>query len=150
MALAAGSMYRPLAASEVLQELSIAELAAIRALEDEFGCHVETDVHVPAGNGWIHFHGAVVRGEDLVAIDIREHHGRGIAYFQIEYLIELCKTLTFDRFRKCVLFVAVVSDGPVEADDEVRMRLENIVVSTEVETYIRMYRLNSLRARYEI
>jgi hypothetical protein len=71
-AIRAGSRYRPITANEVRQELTIGELAAIKALSDEFGCHIETEVHVPTGDGWLRLHGAVVRGEDLIAIDIRE------------------------------------------------------------------------------
>ena len=85
----AGSEFRPIAAGEVRQELTIGELAVVKELSHEFGCHVETDVHVPADNGWLSVHAAVVRGEDLVAIEIKvQHHGHGIPYFQIEHLIE--------------------------------------------------------------
>lgn len=146
--ISAGSRYRPLAATEIRQELSVAELVVIRALEDEFGCHVETEVLVPAGDGWLRLQGAVVRGEDLVAVDIRENHGRGIPYFQIEHLLNLCATLHFSRFRGCVVYIAVVSDGPPEADPVIRERLEEIIKSSALECYIRMYRLNALRARY--
>lgn len=147
-AISAGSRYRRIAAGEIKQELSLGTLAAIRALEEEFGCHIESDVHVPAGSGWVSFDGAVVRGEDLVAIDVRENHGTGIAYFQIEYLIELCHTLTFDRFQRCVLFAVVVSDGPVESDPEVERRLKILADGTPVEVHVRMFRLNELRARF--
>jgi hypothetical protein len=148
MGLSAGTKYRPIAATEVRSELSIAQLAAVKALENEFGCHVETDIHVWAGDGWMSLDGAVVRGEDLIAIDIREHHGRGLAYFQIEYLLELCAKLSFPRFQKCAVYLAVVSDGPIEADDPVRSRLEELLHSSGLEGYIRMYRLNVLRAQY--
>jgi hypothetical protein len=147
-AMAAGTKYRPLAATEVLQELTIGQLAAVRALEEEFGCHVETDLHVPAGDGWLRLDAAVVRGEDLVAIDIREHHGKGIAYFQVEYLLELYGKLTFPRFQGCVGYFVVVSDGPVEADPELEARLRQLLAASSVETHIRMYRLNVLRAKY--
>jgi hypothetical protein len=147
-AIRAGSRYRPIAANEVRQELTIGEIAAIRALSDEFGCHIETEVHVPAGEGWLRLDGAVVRGEDLVAIDIHENHGKGIAYFQIEYFLDLCATLSFQRFQRCVVYVAVVSDGPEDSDHAIRTWLEAMVAATSVEMHIRVYRLNALRAKY--
>jgi len=110
-AIRAGSRYRPIAANEVRQELTIGELAAIKALSDEFGCHIETEVHLAAGEGWLRLHGAVVRGEDLIAIDIHENHGKGIAYFQIEHLLDLCGKLSFQRFQRCAVYLAIVSDG---------------------------------------
>jgi hypothetical protein len=149
-AICAGSGYRPITANEVRQELTIAELAAIRALSDEFGCHIETEVQVPAGDGWLRLQGAVIRGEDLIAIDIRENHGKGIAYFQIEYLLDLCAKLSFQRFQRCVVYLAVVSDGPEASDDAIRMRLEGLAATTSVETHIRVYRLNVLRAKYGV
>ena len=148
LAITAGTMYRPIAATEVLQELSLEQLVAVRALQDEFGCHVETELHVPAGEGWLRLDAAVVRGEQLVAIDIREHHGKGIAYFQVEYLLELCGKLIFPRFQGCVVYLVVVSDGPVEADADIEARLRQIAEACAVEVHIRMYRLNTLRAKY--
>jgi hypothetical protein len=148
--LSAGSRYRPIAASEILQELTVAEVVAIKALEDEFGCHIETEVHVPAGDGFLRLHGAVVRGEDLVAIDIRQNHGNGIAYFQVEYLLELCAKFQFPRFRKCVIYIAVVADGPPDTDEPVRKQLEALIERHGLECYIRMFRLNELRAKYSV
>jgi hypothetical protein len=147
-AIRAGSRYRPVAANEVRQELTIGELAAIKALSDEFGCHIETEVHVSAGDGWLRLDGAVVRGEDLIAIDIHEDHGKGIAYFQIEHLLDLCAKLPFPRFQKCALYLAIVSDGPEVSDVAIRTRLETIVATTPLETHVRFYRLNTLRAKY--
>lgn len=144
----AGSEFRPIAAGEVRQELTIGELAVVKELSQEFGCHVETDVHVPAGNGWLSVHAAVVRGEDLVAIEIREHHGHGIPYFQIEHLIELGTTLKFERFSRFALYVVVVSDGPEETDHAVRERLESIARAASCEVNVRLYRLNALRAKH--
>lgn len=148
--LAAGTKYRPIAASEVRQELSVGQLATLKALEEEFGCHVETELHVPAGDGWLRLDAAVVRGEDLVAIDIREHHGKGIPYFQVEYLLELCGKLKFQRFQKCVVYIVVVSDGPVAADTDVESRLRQLIEDSSIEAYIRIFRLNMLRAKYGI
>jgi hypothetical protein len=149
-AIGAGSRFRSIAANEVRQEQSLGTLAAIKALEEEFGCHVEADVHVPAGQGWVWFDGAVVRGEDLIAIDIRENHGQGVAYFQIEYMIELCRTLKFDRFQNCVFFLVVVSDGPTDADTGVEQRVRALADRAGIETYVRMFRLNELRARFNM
>ena len=107
VALAAGSKYRAISASEVLQEFTVGQLVAIRALEEEFGCHVEMELKVPdSDGGWIWLDAAVVHAEDLVAIDIRENtHGKGIPYFQIEYLLELCGKLKFKRFHGCIVYI---------------------------------------------
>jgi hypothetical protein len=150
VAIGAGSQYRRIAPTEVRQELSLATIVAIRALEHEFGCHIEVNVQVPAQGGWVWFDGAVVRGEDLVAIDVRENHGSGIAYFQVERIIELCETLQFDRFQRCVLFTAVVSDGPLDADALVEQRLTALKDATSIEMHVRVYRLNQLRGRFNI
>ncbi len=148
--LAAGTEFRAIAPSELRQELTIGELAVLRALSEEFGCEVTPDVSVPAGDGWINLHAAVVRGEDLVAIEIRENKGYGVPYFQIEYLIELSTKLKFHRFHKFVLFVAVISDAAPEQDEPVRQRLEQMASTAACETHIRMYRLNTLRAKYNL
>lgn len=147
-AISAGSKYRPIAANEVRQELTVGELAAVKALSEEFCCHIELETYVPAGEGWLRLDGAVVRGEDLIAIEIRENHGRGIPYFQIEHLLGLCATLKFPRFQRCIVYVAVVSDAPTESDEEVRAQLDAMQAAAAVEVHVRMYRLNSLRAKY--
>lgn len=148
--LAAGTEFRPVAAGELRQELTVGELAAVRALSEEFGCDVATNVNVSASDGWLNLHAAVVRGEDFVAIEIREYNGRGLPYFQIEHLIELGTTLTFHRFHKFVLYVAVVSNAPPELDRLVRARLEHLASTAPCEVHVRMYRLNTLRAKYDL
>src|SRR5262249_49572254 len=57
--------YRRIEDSELRQWLTVGERVALRALADEFGCEVRTNVRVTAGDGWINFGAAVVRGEDL-------------------------------------------------------------------------------------
>ena len=148
--LAAGTEFRAIAPSELRQELTVGELAAIRALSEEFGCEVMPDVSVPVEDGWITLHAAVVRGEDLVAIEIRENKGNGIPYFQIEHLIELGSTLKFNRFRNFVLYIAIVSDVSPELDIPVREKLEKIAAATPVEVNFQIYRLNTLRAKYTL
>jgi hypothetical protein len=148
-ALCSGSKYRPIAPNEVRQELTVGELAAVKELTEEFGCDIELNIHVPAGEGCIRLDGAVVRDEDLVALEIREHHpGRGIPYYQIEYLLELCGKIKFQRFQGCAVYIVIVSDAPPESDNDVRSRLEELVAAASVEAYIRMYRLNFLRAKF--
>lgn len=146
--LAAGTEFRAIAPSEIRHELTIGELAVIHALAEEFGCDVTPNVRIPTGEGWIHLHAAVVRGEDLVAIEIRENRGYEIPYFQIEYLIELGTTRAFERFQKFVLYVAVVSSASPEQDIVVKEKLERMAESAGCEMHIRMYRLNTLRAKY--
>lgn len=148
--IAAGTKYRPVAASEVLQELTVGEIVAVKALEEEFGCHVETELHVAAGDRWIRLDAAVVRGEDLIAIDIREHHGKGFPVFQIEYLLEICTTMKLQRFQNWVLYVVVVSDGSQEADVAVESQLRQLADASALEVHVRMYRLNELRAKYGV
>jgi len=148
--LASGSEFRPIAASEIRQELSLAELLAIKEMSQEFGCHVESRVAVPfkGGESWMNLHGAVVRGEDLVAIEIHESSGRGIRYFQLEYLVEMGEKLSFERFRRFVLYVVIVSSAPKENDAEVRARLDEIAARASFEMRICILRLNELKAKY--
>lgn len=146
---ASGSEFRSIAAGETRQELTLGEVLAVRALSEEFGCHVETNVQV-AAEGWLRLHAAVVRGEDLIGIEIHEHDGRGLAYFRIEHLITLVSKLKFERFRKIVLYIAVVSDAAPELDEPVMARLKELGRAAPFEVFIRMYRLNVLRAKYEL
>jgi hypothetical protein len=148
--LAAGTTFRPIAASEVRRELTLGELAAVRALADEFGCDVVTNLSIPAGDGWLNLHAAVVRGDDLVAIEIRENKGNEVPYFQIEHLIQLGSTLKFPRFHKFVLYVAVVSEVSSELDEPVKEKLEQMARTAPCEVHIRVYRLNTLRAKYNL
>ena len=141
----AGSKFRPIAFSETRHEMTIGEIVGIRELEEEFGCHVQTNLHVPAGDGAIRLDAAVVRGEDLIAIELRE---KGFAYFQIDYLLELCETVKFHRFRSCVLYLVLVSNEPPESDAEVERRLRELTAKSKVETHIRLFRLNTLRAKF--
>ena len=148
--LRAGTVFRPIAASEVIQELTIEQVVAIKELEEEFACHVEWDVHIPANDGWIHFDAAVVRGEDLIAIELGRFHGNGYPFFQIEHLVELCQKAKFHRFAKCALYVVVVSDGSQEAAYGLELRLRELGAASLIEMHIRMYRLNPLRAKFGI
>lgn len=148
--LAAGTAFRSITASELRKELTVGELAAILALSEEFACGVKTNISVPAGDGWLNLDAAVVRGDDLVAIEIRECNDHAVPYFQIEHLIELGSTLTFNRFRKFVLYVAVVSSASRDLDELVKTRLEHMARGASCEVYVRMYRLNTLRAKYDL
>src|SRR5262245_45411412 len=102
--------YRRIADNEVLHGLTIGQSVALSALAEEFGCEVERNVRVQAGGGWFNFHAAVVRGEDLVAIEIYEFKGGGVPYFQVEHLGQVGSQARFDHFNKFILYVAVVSD----------------------------------------
>jgi hypothetical protein len=145
----AGTGYRPIAANELRQQLTVGELAAIKSLEEEFGCRIEVGVSVPhRSGGWLNLQGAVVRGEDLVAIDIHEFTGKGIAYFQIDHLVKLGQELRFERFKNFVLYEAIVSSAEPDQDAEVERRLENIKATAGFEMHLRMLRLNPLRARF--
>jgi hypothetical protein len=149
--LGAGTEFRPLTAGEVRQEMTLGEILAIKALAEEFGCHLETNVGIPLAKGsWLNLHGAVARGEELIAVEIREFDGRGLPYFQIEHLAGLLKNETPERFSGFVLYIAVVSSAPVALDDEVGTKLKAIASCAGIETHVRLYRLNELRARYGI
>lgn len=147
-ALGTESRFRAIAANEIVSDHSLAEIATFKALELEFGCHIEMELRVPTSKGWIRFQGAVVRDEALIGIDVYEHHGKGIAYFQVEHLLELCSALKFPRFQKCVVYLVVVSDGPEDADSAVQARLEEMLSKSGVEGYVRMFRLNGLRVQF--
>jgi len=146
--LRAHSHYREIAPGELVLDFSVAEIAAFRELTEEFGCDVERNVRVAAGQGWMALTGAVVRGEDLTGIDIREYHGRGFAYFQIDYLLDLCSKVMFQRFQKCVPYLVVVSDAPEDADNTVRAGLQQRLTDSGLEGYVRIYRFNRLRAKF--
>jgi len=149
--IAAGGEFRSISPNELRQELTIGEMAAIRALSDEFKCGIETNVSVSAGSGWLNLHAAVVRGEDLVAIEIHEiDDEHGVAYYQIEYLIELGSSLKFERFQSFVLYIVVVSTASPDVDAKVNERIEKLVKSANCEVHFRFYRLNSLRAKYTL
>jgi hypothetical protein len=148
--MAAGSKYRPIKDNEQKQFLSVGEMVALRALQEEFGCEIKTNVKVLAGEGWLNLDAAVVRGEDLVAIEIYENKGNGIPFFQVEVMIGFGTKLKLHRFRRFVLYVAVVSDGPEEEDPAVLAQLEKMAASASCEVYIRPYRLNPLRAKYSM
>lgn len=130
--------------------LTVGELAAVRALTEEFSCTVKTDVQVPLGDGWLHLDAAVVRGEDLVAIEIREYAGGSFPYFQIDHLVQLGATARFDRFLKFVLYVVVVSNARPELDEPIEAKLKELASSAACEVQIRWYRLNRLRAKYHL
>jgi hypothetical protein len=143
--------YRAISPTEMRQELSVGELCALRELGEVFGCDVIPDVSVRAGDGWLNLDGAVVRGEELVGIILWEtDDDHGVPYFQIDYVIELGCTLTFERFRGFVLYVAVVANGDPDADAEVAGRLEFMAASTKVEMHHFVWRLNTLRARHSL
>jgi hypothetical protein len=150
VAIGRGSQYRPIAPNEVIQELSVGELVIVEALKEEFGCHVEINARVPTGGGggWLRLDAAVVRGEELIAVQMYEVRGSAIPYYQVEYLSQLCSELKFDRFKKAVLYVALVSNQADEIDEEVKARLKEIEAKSPCEFHLRMYRLNTLRAKY--
>jgi hypothetical protein len=147
--------YRPIAPSELHTQLTSGERGVLRALEDEFGCEVKTPAQVPFEQGWLNLHAAVVRREDLIAIEIYEYKGGGFPYFAIRHLINTGPKLPFLRFRKFVLYVAVVSDMAEELDEPIRAQLNQLASSAltsdpPCEVYIRMYRLKALLAKYNL
>lgn len=142
--------YRPIAPIELRTQLTPGEEGVLLALEEEFGCEVKTNIQVPNDKGWLNLDAAVVRGEDLVAIRVDEVRGGGLAYFQLEYLIDTTPRLTFPGFKKVVWYFAVVSDATEEQDEQIKARLNALASAAPFEVYIRMYRLRGLLATYNL
>ena len=140
---------RAIAAEELVQEVPPAALLAFRALSEELGCDIRTNVRIPTRGGWIRFDGAFRQGEDVVGVDIYQlgTAATGVPYFQVEYLANLVPTLAFERFRRCIPCCVVVSDAPQERDDETRRRLEEIL--GRIPSMVKMYRLEALEGRYK-
>ena len=143
-------IYRKIEDHDQRQWLSIGERAALRALEDEFGCDVRPDIKIAAGDGWLNLHAAVIRGEDLVAIEIHENKGNGIRFFMIDHLIQLGSQLKLERFHKFVLYIVVVSTADLQSDDHVRAELQKRAKEASYEVCVRMWRLNDLRFKYKL
>jgi len=99
---------------------------------------------VAAGSG---AKGVVVRGADLVAVDVQEYRS-GFPYFQIEYLLKAGAEMKFDRFQRFVLYLAVVWSAEQHLDEALPGRLEALAREAPCEVPIRMYRLNLLRRKY--
>ena len=100
---------------------------------------VKKNASVGAGSVWLVLNGAVVRGEDLIGIEILEYAGGGFPDFTIEHLAQVGSQMKFDRFRKFILYVAVVSTAPEELDAQVEARLDEIATKAPCEVRIRMY-----------
>jgi hypothetical protein len=142
--------FRSIEDAELRPWLSVGERVAVRALEEEFGCEVRTNVTVPAGSGWINFNAGVVREEELIGIEIREYKGGAFPYFQIEHLAEIVSQTKFHRFHKCTLYVAVISEADEALDAQVQAELGKRKAVARCEIQIRMYRLNPLRTKYSL
>ncbi len=145
------SKFRAIAPSELHTRLTPGEKALLRALVEEFGCEVKLHAQVPhEQGGWLNLHAAVVRGEDLIAIEIWEYKGGGFPYISINQWIEIGPKLKYPRFRRFVLYVAVVSDAEQESHDAVHEQLNKIASAAPCEVYIRMYREKELLAKYNL
>jgi hypothetical protein len=142
--------YREIAQSELRTSLTPGEAGVLHALSDEFGCKVRTNTQVPFDQGCLNLHAAVVRGEDLVAIEIHEYKGGGFPDFAIEYLINTGAKLKFPRFRGFVLYVVVVSEADQGLDETIRERLNKLASNAPCEVYVRMFRTRELLAKYNL
>ncbi len=140
--------YRSLTRGEIRQEISIAEDLAFRALEEEFGCSIARQVGIPAGKGWLNLDGAVARGEELVAIEVKFVKDGKVALFQLEHLVQLLETLKFDRFTKVSLLLTIVSDASEPEDQGLKEKLRPLIEKSRVPITLRVFRLNLLKARY--
>jgi hypothetical protein len=142
--------YRAIAPSELHTSLTPGEIGVVRALEEEFGCHLELNAQVPYEQGRLNLHAAVVRGEDLIAIEIREYKGGGFPFFSIQHWINTGPQVKLLRFRRFVLYVAVVSDADEASDALILAGLNRLASDAPCEVYIRMYRLKALLAKYNL
>ena len=143
------SSYRRMAAGEFLDELSVGERLVVKELETEFGCELELNARVRGGDGWIHFDALAVRGEELVGVELQECSDRGFALWRVEHLVRFVENVHFERFQSMILFIAVLSTASPEKDREVKSDLNRILEAAPFETYLRMYRLHRLRAKYQ-
>ncbi|MDR3639163.1 MAG: hypothetical protein P4L84_35485 [Isosphaeraceae bacterium] len=144
------SKYRIIEDSEQRLGLSEGQRALIRALSEEFGCEVKLNVRVACGERWFNLDAAVVRGEDLIAIQLYECRSGGIPLFQIEGLLDIAKEAKLDEFQKFVLFVAVVSNADQKVDEDVLAELRKLKTSAPIEFDFRWYRRSELRRKYRM
>lgn len=144
----APDQYRPLSRDEVRLQVSLAEDLTLRALEQELGSSISREVAVEAGDGWLNLDGAVVRGKELLAIEVKHFQGRGLAIFQIEHLLDLLTKLRFKRFSRVSLLLAIVSDALPESDREIEQKLRTAISKFEIPTQLRFFRLQELKDRF--
>ena len=144
----AGGTYRSLTRGEIRQDISIAEDLALRAIEEELGCSIARQIGIRAGEGWLNLDGAIAKGEELVAIEVKFVKDGRIAVFQLEHLIERLETLKFDRFTRASLLLAIVSDGSEAEDQALQEKLRALAERSKIPVTFRIFRLNLLKARY--
>src|ERR1700730_7907143 len=136
------NQYRPLAPEEVRQTVSLAEDLGLRALQAELGSSISREVGVEVdGDGWVNFDGAVARGDELIAIEIKPFRGGGFAIHQIEHLLELVSKKIFRRFRRVSLILAIVSEASLTADRELEKELHAVIARYSVPASLRFFRL---------
>lgn len=149
LALSVVSGYRSITPAEVSAEFTRGEYLALFALEKELGCRLATAVYVPTTEGgWLSLNAAAVHGDTLVGVDLRKFDGRGIAYFQIEYLIELGERLRFPHFDGLELWILVVSTAPVTSEAAVIARLSDLGAAAAFPVRSRFYRVPELEAQF--
>jgi len=141
---------RPLTPDEVRLNVTLAEDLAMRALEQELGCSISREVAVPAGDGWINLDGAVARGDELVAIEVKHYRGGRFALFQIEHLLKLLTELPLKHFRRASLVLAVVSEATEDADRELEGRLVALSSRYRVPVSVRLFRFSKLKNRFGV
>lgn len=140
--------FRPLSREEVRLNVSLAEDLAIRALEQELGVSVSREVAVRAGDGWINLDGAVARGDELVAIEVKHVTGGRLAIFQIEHLLDLLSKLPFERFRRVSLMILIVSEDSEEEDQRLEQQLLQAIEPFEVPAQLRFLKLGNLKDQF--
>jgi len=141
---------RPLSRNEVRLEVTLAQDLALRALEQELGCSISRQVGVPAGEGWINLDGAVARGNELVAIEVKHYRGNKFPLFQIEHLLDLISTLPFRHFRTASLILAIVSEATDDENRDLERRLADMAVTSRVPVRVRLFRFSELKQRFGI
>ncbi|MEM6704384.1 MAG: hypothetical protein AAF690_16825 [Acidobacteriota bacterium] len=146
--LSAGSSFRPIHATELVQQTPEIWRWAILQLEEELGCDVRTDLRVPTTEGWLRLDAAVVRDDALVGIDIHESRNGDIPYFQIDYLLELCARLEFTNHEGVEILIVVLHAGALHELQVIDRRLTRLLDSHEVTATSRTLRVGHLRRKF--
>lgn len=141
---------RPLTRDEVRLNVTLAEDLAMRALEQELGCSISREVGVFAGSGWLNLDGAVARGNELVAVEIKHFRGGKFALFQIEHLLELLTKLPLRHFRTSSLVLAIVSEATEDDDRDLEGRLATLSSSYRIPVRVRLFRFSELKNRFGV
>ncbi len=141
--------YRPLDREEVRLRVSVAEDLALRAMEQKLATTISREVAVRSGNGWINLDGAVVQGDELLAIEVKHIRGGRIGtVLLVEHLLELLEARPLNDFRSVRLALIVVSEDLQKQMEELRSRLDEVIKAHSVPVDIYFLDLDELKAQF--